>query len=204
MPDDKLDGLWDILSSPMMASKRHGDALDDDLDADELLRVPPHLPILPLRGMVVFPMTAVPIRVGQPRSIRLIDDAVVGKRLVGLVASRDPELETPGPDDVYRIGTVAAVHRLFKSPDGTITLIMQGLMRIRIEEFAGEQPYLTARVTMAPEIIEETPEIEARCPMRCLPDGGCGADDNERKGENKQRSPMAQTRAAPTCEKRRE
>jgi ATP-dependent Lon protease len=106
-------------------------------------------------------MTAVPIRVGQPRSIRLIDDAVVGKRLVGLVASRDPQLESPGPDDVYRIGTVAAVHRLFKSPDGTITLIMQGLMRIRIEEFAGEQPYLTARVTMAPEIIEETPEIEA-------------------------------------------
>ena len=128
MPDDTLDGLWDILSSPIMTPKRHGDSPDEDLDADELLRVPPHLPILPLRGMVVFPMTAVPIRVGQPRSIRLIDDAVVGKRLVGLVASRDPELETPGPDDVYRIGTVAAVHRLFKSPDGTITLIMQGLM----------------------------------------------------------------------------
>ena len=161
MPDDKLDGLWDILSSPIMTTKRHGDSPDEDLDADELLRVPPHLPILPLRGMVVFPMTAVPIRVGQPRSIRLIDDAVVGKRLVGLVASRDPELETPGPDDVYRIGTVAAVHRLFKSPDGTITLIMQGLMRIRIEEFASEQPYLTARVSMAPERIEETPEIEA-------------------------------------------
>jgi ATP-dependent Lon protease len=161
MPDDKLDGLWDVMSSPMMTTKKRGDLPDEDSDADGLLRVPPHLPILPLRGMVVFPMTAVPIRVGQPRSIRLIDDAVVGKRLVGLVASRDPQLESPGPDDVYRIGTVAAVHRLFKSPDGTITLIMQGLMRIRIEEFAGEQPYLTARVTMAPEIIEETPEIEA-------------------------------------------
>lgn len=161
MPDDKLDGLWDILSSPMMTTKKRGDSPDEDSDAEGLLRVPPHLPILPLRGMVVFPMTAVPIRVGQPRSIRLIDDAVVGKRLVGLVASRDPKLEAPGPDDVYRIGTVAAVHRLFKSPDGTITLIMQGLMRIRIEEFAGDQPYLTARVTMAPEIIEETPEIEA-------------------------------------------
>jgi ATP-dependent Lon protease len=161
MPDDKLDGLWDILNSPMMPTKKRGDSADEESDAEGLLRVPPHLPILPLRGMVVFPMTAVPIRVGQPRSIRLIDDAVVGKRLVGLVTSRDPKLETPGPDDVHRIGTVAAVHRLFKSPDGTITLIMQGLMRIRIEEFAGEQPYLTARVTMAPEVIEETPEIEA-------------------------------------------
>ncbi|MCX7681584.1 MAG: endopeptidase La [Anaerolineae bacterium] len=123
--------------------------------------VPPDLPILPLRGLVVFPMTAVPIRVGQPRSIRLIDDAVVGKRLIGLVASRDPELEMPGPDDVYRIGTVAAVHRLFKSPDGTITLIMQGLMRIRVEEFVSETPYLMARVSIAPEKTSRTPEVEA-------------------------------------------
>ncbi|MCP4543594.1 MAG: endopeptidase La [Chloroflexi bacterium] len=128
---------------------------------DDVLHVPPHLSILPLRGMVVFPMTAVPIRVGQPRSIRLIDDAVLGKRLVGLVASRDPELENPGPDDVYRIGTVAAVHRLFKSPDGTITLIMQGLMRIRVDEFVSESPYLTARVSMVPETVDQSPEIEA-------------------------------------------
>jgi ATP-dependent Lon protease len=111
--------------------------------------------------MVVFPMTAVPIRVGQSRSIRLIDDAVLEKRLIGLVASRDPELETPGADDVYRIGTVAAVHRLFKSPDGTITLIMQGLMRIRVDEFVDDRPYLTARVSMIPETVEKSSEIEA-------------------------------------------
>ena len=94
MPDEKIEGLWNILSNPLITTKRQSDSPDEDSD-DELVRVPPHLPILPLRGMVVFPMTAVPIRVGQPRSIRLIDDAVVGKRLVGLVASRDPELETP-------------------------------------------------------------------------------------------------------------
>jgi ATP-dependent Lon protease len=119
--------------------------------------------------MVVFPMTAVPIRVGQPRSIRLIDDAVLGKRLIGLVASHDPELETPGPDDVYRIGTVAAVHRLFKSPDGTITLIMQGLMRIRVDEFIDESPYLTARVSIVPEKVERSSEIEAL--RRSIADG---------------------------------
>ncbi len=114
-------------------------------------------------------MTAVPIRVGQPRSIRLIDDAVLGKRLIGLVASHDPELETPGPDDVYRIGTVAAVHRLFKSPDGTITLIMQGLMRIRVDEFIDESPYLTARVSIVPEKVERSSEIEAL--RRSIADG---------------------------------
>jgi ATP-dependent Lon protease len=93
--------------------------------------------------------------------VRLIDDAVVGKRLIGLVASRDPELETPGPDDVYHIGAIAAVHRLFKAPDGTITLIVQGLLRIRVEEFVGELPYLTARVSAVPENVETSLEVEA-------------------------------------------
>ena len=167
MPDEKTDGLWQILSHPTIP-KEYGDSLKSVAD-DDVLRVPPHLSILPLRGMVVFPMTAVPIRVGQPRSIRLIDDAVTGKRLVGLVASHDPELETPGPDDVYRIGTVAAVHRLFKSPDGTITLIMQGLMRIRVEEFIDESPYLTARVSIVPERVEKSSEIEAL--RRSIADG---------------------------------
>ncbi len=158
MVDDIADEL-ELLSQPVIAREGHG-PLDDSAD-DDVFSVPPHLPILPLRGLVVYPMTAVPIRVGQSRSVRLIDDAVVGKRLIGLVASRDPELENPGPDDVYRVGTVAAVHRLFKSPDGTITLIMQGLMRIRVEEFVSELPYLMARVSIAPERGERTAEVEA-------------------------------------------
>jgi len=126
-----------------------------------VLKIPTLLPILPLRGLVVFPMTAVPIRVGQPRSIKLIDDALNRRQLVGLVASRDPELENPGPDDIYHIGTVAAVHRLFKSPDGTLTLIMQGLLRIRVKEFIDKSPYLTARVAIAPEKVEKSLEVEA-------------------------------------------
>ena len=124
-------------------------------------QIPDALPILPLRGMVVFPLNLVPIRVGQPRSVKLIEDAVSGKQLIGLVASHDPELEAPGPDQVYRVGTAAAVHRLFKSSDGTITLIMQGLMRIRVEEFTSEEPYLMARVTTLPESVERSVEIEA-------------------------------------------
>jgi ATP-dependent Lon protease len=155
----KTGQLWDILSHPLVAKGLSGSP--DEEEDDEVLQVPSRLPILPLRGLVVYPMTAVPIRVGQPRSVRLIDDAVVGKRLVGLVASRDPELETPGPDDVYRVGTIAGVHRLFKAPDGTLTLIMQGLLRIRVEEFLDESPYLTARVSMAPEEVDTSSEVEA-------------------------------------------
>ncbi len=128
---------------------------------EELLQLPDRMPILPLRGIVVYPLTLVPIRVGQARSVRLIEEATSKKLLVGLATSHDPELETPGPDDIYRIGTIAAVHRLFKSPDGTITLMMQGLMRMRIEEFVAETPYLMARVAHHPETVERTLEVEA-------------------------------------------
>lgn len=128
---------------------------------DDEIEIPEELPILPLRGLVVYPLTAVPIRVGQPRSIELVDDAVVDNRLIGLVTSKDPELTEPGPEDTYRIGTVASVHRLFKAPDETITLIMQGLRRIRIKEYIAEQPYLMARVQEIPEAVEETVEVKA-------------------------------------------
>jgi ATP-dependent Lon protease len=163
MPDKekgKAGELWDILSHPLLAKEYSSDVPDTDADSG-LLQVPQELPVLPLRGLVVFPMTAVPIRVGQPRSVQLIDEVVAGKRLVGLVTSRDPALESPGPDDVYRVGTVAAVHRLFKAPDGTLTLIIQGLFRMHVDEFVSQVPYMVARVSVAPEKIETSPEVEA-------------------------------------------
>ncbi len=125
------------------------------------LEVPSTLPILPLRGLVIYPMTAVPIRVAQPRSVRLVDDAVSENKIIGLVASRDPEIETPGQDDVFRVGTAAAVHRLAKAPDGTLTLIVQGLVRIRIQAFIEEYPYLMARIRSIPENTESSLEVEA-------------------------------------------
>ncbi len=123
---------------------------------------PEEIPILPLRGLVVYPETAVPLTIGQPRSIRLIDDVMANDdRLIGLVASRKPELETPGPDDLYRVGTVATVHRLFRAPDGTIRLLIQGTRRFRIDSFLDEEPYLKARITAIPETVDETLEVEA-------------------------------------------
>ena len=82
--------------------------------------LPDTLPILPLRGVVVYPNTAVPLTVGQARSIKLVDDVVAGDKLVGLVAALDPEKETPGPNELYRVGTIATVHRLLRAPDGTV------------------------------------------------------------------------------------
>ncbi len=157
---------WDMLD--MLAAQETprrepegGEEAKEGSASGDALKIPAELPILPLRGLVVYPQTAVPLLVGQPRSVRLVDDVVAGDRLVGLVASHDPELEEPGPDQIHRVGTLAAVHRLFRAPDGTIRLLVQGLARIRIEEYIAEQPYLKARVTAIPETVEEGIEVEA-------------------------------------------
>lgn len=125
-------------------------------------QIPAELPILPLRGVVVYPQTAVPLTIGQPRSVRLVDDVMAGEdRLIGLVASKDPDLDTPGPEDLYPVGTVAIVHRLFRAPDGTIRLLVQGLARFRLGEFVQLDPYLKANIELFPEIMEDDLEVEA-------------------------------------------
>jgi ATP-dependent Lon protease len=124
--------------------------------------IPSVLPILPLRGLVVYPQTAVPLTIGQPRSIRLVDDVVAGEeRLIGVLTSRDPELEVPGPNDLYTVGTVAMVHRLFRAPDGTIRLLVQGVARFKVGEFLQQEPYLKAHIELIPETIEEGLELVA-------------------------------------------
>ncbi len=129
---------------------------------EEEIKYPDVLPILPLRGVVVYPQTAVPLTIGQARSIKLVDDvsATQGK-WIGLVAARNPDIEEPGPTDLYPIGTIATVHRLFRAPDNTIRLLVQGLMRFRLVEFVQTEPYLQARIEIAPETIETGLEIEA-------------------------------------------
>ncbi|MGD8997397.1 MAG: endopeptidase La [Anaerolineae bacterium] len=161
MSDTRIRTDWfNPLINPIVMNELSA-SLRDGADDGYRLKVPSVLPILPLRGLVIYPMTAVPIRVGQPRSVRLVDDAVTDNKIIGLVAARDPDIDAPGKDDVYRVGTAAAVHRLAKAPDGTLTLIVQGLVRIQIEEFVEEFPYLMARVRTIPESVEASLETEA-------------------------------------------
>lgn len=154
----------DLLSAivPSMLSRFQKDNPDkDSKDMSGETRYPDVLPILPLRGVVVYPQTAVPLTVGQARSIRLVDDVVSGDKLVGLVTALDPELETPGPADLYRTGTIATVHRLLRAPDGTVRLLVQGLERFHLGEFVAEEPYLKAKIELAPEKVEDGLEIDA-------------------------------------------
>ncbi|MEJ2149947.1 MAG: endopeptidase La [Chloroflexota bacterium] len=136
--------------------------LTSNESATEPIDLPETLPILPLRGLVVYPNTVMPLLVGQPRSIHLVDEVMSGgDRLIGLVAGVDPELKEPLPDDLYAIGTAAIVHRMFRSPDGTIRLLVQGVERIHVDEYVESEPYLKAKVSTHPETIESGVEVEA-------------------------------------------
>ena len=124
--------------------------------------VPETLPILPLRGLVVYPQTAIPLTIGQPRSIRLVDEVMSSdQRMIGLVTAKDPNLENPDPEDLYPVGTAALVHRLFRAPDGSIRLLVQGTTRFRLGDFVQTEPYLVAKVTSLPETTETGIEIDA-------------------------------------------
>jgi ATP-dependent Lon protease len=142
---------------------KEGNGQDETGEEGDLQdQIPSELPILPLRGVVVYPQTAVPLTIGQPRSIRLVDDVMAGEdRLIGLVASKDPELDAPAPEDLYPVGTVAIVHRLFRAPDGTIRLLVQGIARFHLKEFVHLEPYLKAQIELFPEVMEDDLEVEA-------------------------------------------
>ncbi|MGB0388422.1 MAG: endopeptidase La [Ardenticatenaceae bacterium] len=136
-------------------------AYDIDESDEASLNIPDILPVLPLRNMVVYPQTVLPLGADQPRSIRLIDAAFNSDRLIALVAMNDREIDVPGPDHVHGIGTVAMVHRLLRAPDGSVRLIIQGLKRLRIVEWIATEPYLQAKIEVYPERITPGVELEA-------------------------------------------
>ncbi len=124
-------------------------------------QIPPELPILPLRGSVLFPNVIIPILVGQEKSVRLVDEAVMGNRMIGVVALKTKEVEHPGPDDFFPTGTAAVIAKMIKLPDGTISIMAQGLERIRLTQMTQIDPYFRATVERLPDEGEQDKEIEA-------------------------------------------
>jgi len=123
--------------------------------------LPATLPVLPLRETVPLPDSLTPLAVGQERSVQLINDVLAGDRMLVMVASRKPELEAPGPDDLYDVGVVGQVARMLKVPDGTLRILVQGQQRVRIDGWERETPYLVGRISELPEVVEETPQLTA-------------------------------------------
>src|SRR5215216_4623942 len=134
-------------------------------DVEEAARrtepLPDALPILPLRETVTYPETLTPLAVGQERSIKLVNDVLSGNRMLAMVASKDPENDAPGPDDLYGVGVAGTVARMMKVPDGTLRILVQGSERIRILDYVSEDPYLVARIEAMPDVVEASTELEA-------------------------------------------
>lgn len=163
-PEDAREDFFDLLLNPITPQinpEKESELTTSNFEPEASLKFPSEIAILPLRGVVVYPQTGVPLTIGQPRSIRLVDDVVVGDRYIGLVASRDSDIENPGPDQLYQIGTVSLIHRLFRAPDGTIRLLIQGMARFKITGFTQNDPYLKATIELIPETIETGLEVEA-------------------------------------------
>ncbi|WP_037409910.1 endopeptidase La [Candidatus Solirubrobacter pratensis] len=123
--------------------------------------LPDRLPVLPLRDTVTYPDTLTPLAVGQERSIQLVNDALVGNRMLVMLGSKEPELELPGPEQLHTVGVAGVVARMLKVPDGSLRILVQGGQRVKIEEWIEGEPYLVARVTELPDRLEEGPELTA-------------------------------------------
>jgi ATP-dependent Lon protease len=132
-------------------------AIDLGLQRD----LPGALPVLPLRETVAFPDTLTPLAVGQERSIKLVNDVLAGNRMLAMVASKDPELEAPGPDQLYEVGVAGLIARMMRVPDGSLRVLVQGAQRVRIVRWAAEKPYLIAAIEEAPDVLVESIELTA-------------------------------------------
>jgi ATP-dependent Lon protease len=131
-----------------------------DASAEQPVAIPSELPILPLRDTVLFPNSFLPLAVARESSVRLIEEAINGSKLVGVFTQRDASIEEPTQEDMHRIGTATHIHKMFKLPDGSLRLIVQGLSRLQLEAVTVVRPYLRARVSGADDTVREEDRLE--------------------------------------------
>jgi ATP-dependent Lon protease len=133
---------------------------------DNELNIPDVLGILPLRGTVILPHAVIPLAVGRPGSVRLVQEALQGSRILGAVMQRDPAAEDPRAQELHPIGTVILIHKALKQPDGTLRLVVQGLTRFRIGDVLQEAPFLRARIQRIDDEAPSTATLEVEALAR--------------------------------------
>ncbi len=117
-------------------------------------------PVLPLRDIVVYPKMIVPLFVGREKSIRALQEVVDNDQNIVLVTQKDAAVETPNGDDVFHVGTLGTVLQLLRLPDGTVKVLVEGLERVKLNKIYDEPEYLSANITLMPEVEEKNPELE--------------------------------------------
>src|SRR5262245_39048122 len=144
----------EILAAPFEAPK------------DPNVVVPDTLPLLPLRDTVLFPHAVLPLAAGRASSLRMLEDTARGARLIGVFTQRDPKQEEPQESDLFRMGTVAMLHKVLKQSDGSVRLVVQGLGRVRLAELTQLHPYLIGRVQDMPDVAAPTGDLETEALAR--------------------------------------
>jgi ATP-dependent Lon protease len=128
--------------------------------------LPEELPILPLRDTVLYPHSFMPLAVARESSVQLIDDAIAGGKLIGVFTQRDATVEEPVQADLHTVGTVSHIHKMFKLPDGSLRLIVQGLGRVKLSRVTETRPYLRAKVSGVSEAVLDSDRVEIDALMR--------------------------------------
>jgi len=130
------------------------------------VEVPDRLPLLPIRDIVIFPYMILPLFVGRDMSIKAIDDALSGNRMILLAAQKDLNTENPEPGDLYAVGTVGMIMRMLKLPDGRVKILVQGIAKARIAKYVQTEPYFVVDIEKLPEPKAEKVSLEVEALMR--------------------------------------
>jgi ATP-dependent Lon protease len=129
---------------------------------DELRELPSELGILPLRDTILFPNAILPLAVARESSVNLVNEAVRDRSVIGVVTQRDPAVDDPVESDLYRIGTLTHIHKMFKFPDGSLRLVVQGIHRFRVLQVVQYRPFVKARVEILRDAVPLDHEVEVR------------------------------------------
>ncbi|MEI9475238.1 MAG: endopeptidase La [Deltaproteobacteria bacterium] len=138
-----------------------GGADKEEKGRDEKIIVPSELPIIPLRGTVLYPDLILPIMVGRKKSVKLIDDAMDSDRIIGVVTQKRSEVEDPKENDLHPVGVAALILRMIRELDGSQRVIVQGVSRIKIKEYVQREPYFRAKVDVMEDGLAQGVEIDA-------------------------------------------
>lgn len=129
---------------------------------DELIQIPKELGIIPIKGGVVFPDQIVPLIIHTQKLAKLIDEILTTNKLAGALTQRNPEVEEPTPEQVYKIGCVIQINKMLRFPDGTIRLLIKGLKRFKVKEVIQTEPYLKAKIDIISTEYKKTMALEAQ------------------------------------------
>ncbi|MFI3319754.1 MAG: endopeptidase La [Rikenellaceae bacterium] len=133
-------------------------ANDDESQEDQ--EYPEVVPILTLRSSVLFPGAITPITVGRDKSIRLVRDVDANGGYLGAVLQRESDVDQPTPEDMYKVGTIARIIKILEMPNGTLTVLLNGLAKIEVNEYVALEPYMSARVTVMRDARQEADNVE--------------------------------------------